>query len=109
MIGRATYKVGLPLAVEGSASSHWKGVRFNIFNEGLIWPSRSLTQSNPIQTLDLLASKFCLGQLLYKQWKVRSGCLEKFALGNFRGSSDDPREGKSDDPRDFPLFFRLMD
>ena len=47
----------------------------------------------------------------YKQWKVRSGCLDKFALGNSRessdflegrspeGKSDDPRE-KSDDPRE---------
>ena len=41
----------------------------------------------------------------YKQWKVRSGRLEKFALGNSRGSSDFPEgrspEGKSDDPREF--------
>ena len=40
----------------------------------------------------------------YKQWKVRSGCLEKVALGNSRGSSDFPEvrspEGKSDYPRD---------
>ena len=52
-------------------------------------------------------------------------CLEKFALGNSQGSSDFPeghsREGKSDDPREFPrakfsdntedspVFFRLLD
>ena len=46
----------------------------------------------------------CFKQLLWdEQWKVRSGCLEKFALGNSRGSSDFPDwrspEGKSDDPR----------
>ena len=29
----------------------------------------------------------------YKQWKVLSGCLEKVALGNTRGSSDFP-EGR---------------
>ena len=45
-------------------------------------------------------------QLWYKQWKVHNGCLEKFALGNFRGSSDFPEgcslEWNSDDPREFP-------
>ena len=45
-------------------------------------------------------------RLWYKQWKVRSGCLEKFAIGNSRGLSDFPEghspEGKSDDPREFP-------
>ena len=46
VIGRATYKVGLLLVVEGSASCHWKGVRSNIFKEGLIRPSRSSIQSN---------------------------------------------------------------
>ena len=44
-------------------------------------------------------------QLWDKQWKVRSSCLEKIALGNSRGSSDFPKgrspEGKSDDPREF--------
>ena len=47
-----------------------------------------------------------LPQTWYKQWKVRSGCLEKFALGNSRGSSDFPEgrspKGKSDDLREFP-------
>ena len=42
----------------------------------------------------------------YKQWKVRSGCLEKVALGNSRGSSDFPEgrspDGMSDYPREFP-------
>ena len=42
----------------------------------------------------------------YKKSKVCSGCLEKFALGNSRGSSDFPEgrspEGKSDDPRESP-------
>ena len=46
------------------------------------------------------------GSVCYKQWKVRSGCLEKIALGNSRGSSDFPEGrspgGKSDDPRKFP-------
>ena len=43
--------------------------------------------------------------LWYKQWKIRSGCLKKFALGNSRGSSDFPvgrsLEGKSDNPKEF--------
>ena len=41
-----------------------------------------------------------------KQWKSRMSCLEKFALGRFRGKSDFPEgrspEGKSDYPRDLP-------
>ena len=64
-------------------------------------------------------------QLWYKQWKVRRGCLEKFALGNSQESSyfpewRSPREslmtrGNSHGqicqtiPEDFPLFFRLSD
>ena len=40
------------------------------------------------------------------KWKARSGCLEKFALGNSQGSSDFPEgrspEEKSDDLREFP-------
>ena len=59
-----------------------------------------------------------------KLWDEQ-GCLEKFALGNSRESLDFPEgrspEGKSDDvmefqwanfsdnPEDFPLFFRLLD
>ena len=39
----------------------------------------------------------------YKQWKVRSGCLEKFALGNSRGQIFQTTT------KDFPLFFRLLD
>ena len=58
-----------------------------------------------------------------KLWDEQ-GCLEKFALGNSRESLDFPEgrspEGKSDDvmefqwanfsdnPEDFPLFFRLL-
>ena len=42
----------------------------------------------------------------YKQWKVRDGCLEIFAVGNSGESSDFPEgrspKGKSDDPREFP-------
>ena len=45
-------------------------------------------------------------RLWYTQWKVCIGCLEKFALGNSRGSSDFPEgrspEGMSDYPRDLP-------
>ena len=41
----------------------------------------------------------------YKQWKVRSGCLEKFSQWNSKGSSNFPEgckpKGKSDDPRKF--------
>ena len=43
----------------------------------------------------------------YKQWKVRSGCLEKFALGNSRESSDF-HEGQTT-TEDFPLFLTLLD
>ena len=35
-----------------------------------------------------------ISYIWYKQWKVRSGCLEKFTPGNSRGSSDFP-EGRS--------------
>ena len=53
-------------------------------------------------------------QLWYKQWKVRSGCLEKFALGNSRESSDFPDgrspKGESSDPRELPwaIFFKTF-
>ena len=46
----------------------------------------------------------CFKQLLWdEQWKVRSGCLEKFALGNSRGQIFQTTT------KDFPLFFRLLD
>ena len=43
--------------------------------------------------------------LWYKQWKVRRGCLEKFALGRSRGSRGKVWLPKG--PEDFSLFVRL--
>ena len=42
-------------------------------------------------------------EIWYKQWKVRSGCLGKFALGNSQGQIFQTTT------EDFPLFFRLLD
>ena len=44
-----------------------------------------------------------VNRMWYKQWKVRSGCLEKFALGNSRGQIFQTTN------KDFPLVFRLLD
>ena len=40
-----------------------------------------------------------IAQRWYKQWKVRSGCLEKFALGNSRESNIGYRVGCLDTKR----------
>ena len=60
------------------------------------------TQVSVAMTVDKLSQKY-KQMIWYKQWKVRSGCLEKVALGNSQGSSDFPEgrspEGMSDDPR----------
>ena len=49
----------------------------------------------------------------YKQWKSLSGCLEKFALGNFQGSSGIIRNLRGQTfqttTEDFPLFVKVLD
>ena len=44
-----------------------------------------------------------IGEIWYKQWKVRSGCVEKVALGNSRGQLFQTTT------KDFPLFIRVLD
>ena len=73
VIGRATYEVGLPLAVGGSASSHWKGVRFNIFKEGLI--CQVVVYSNPIQCKSLI-------------WRPKSFVSQRFQTQYFPIKAD---------------------
>ena len=61
---------------------------------------RYMLRVKPRATLGLIFITVLI-QKTDKQWKVCCGCLEKLALGNFRGSSDFPEgpspEGKSDD------------
>ena len=87
-------------------ASHQHGTCTVKFHTPLKHHCDCVTASVTFAQSSVTTSQFATLLIWYKQWKVRSGCLEKVALGNSRGLSDFPKgrspEGKSDDPREFP-------